>query len=86
MSQDELYCYRDGSRVCNASCMAYISPPEGSDYKDANWACCLLLVAAHKTGKHLTVLAQESVARSRQAKNEAADRARMEQPKPPRAQ
>lgn len=62
--------------------MAFIDAPEGPDYKNQQWANCLLLVNAHRGGKHLVVLASSAGELLRSAKNEAADRAR-HQPSPP---
>lgn len=52
-----LYCFKDHSRPCGADCMAYIDPPEGPDYVGKQWARCMVLVNGHRTGKHLTILA-----------------------------
>jgi len=77
-----LYCFLDHARQCTAECMAFISPPDGPDYIDQQWARCLLLVNAHRGGKHLVVLASTSAQMLQNAKNEAADRQR-NQPAPP---
>ncbi len=54
----DLFCYSDATRPCNSSCVAYLLvQPDGDDYKEQPWAQCLVLVNAHRSGKHLTVLA-----------------------------
>lgn len=50
--------------------MAYLAqPPAGLNYTGENWAHCVLLVNAERSGKHLVVLA--NVATSLQRKLEA---------------
>lgn len=78
-----LYCFLDKERPCDVTCMAYIAQPDGPDYQDQQWANCLLLVNAHRGGKHLIVLASNSGELVKKAKNEAADRARAQQLPPP---
>jgi hypothetical protein len=70
-----LYCFLDCDRECGADCMAYASPPQGNDYNGRQWAQCKLVVAAHQTAKHLTVLAQI-------VKDDSDDRKRTGQPAP----
>lgn len=54
----DLFCFSDATRPCNSSCVAYLLvQPEGDDYREQPWAQCLVLVNAHRSGKHLTVLA-----------------------------
>jgi len=56
---DELFCFLDATRMCNMACVSFlIVRPEGKDYEGQPFACCSLLVSAHRSGKHLTVLAQ----------------------------
>lgn len=52
-----LICFKDKDRECGASCMAYTDVPEGPDYVGKQWANCMLLVNSHRTGKHLTIIA-----------------------------
>lgn len=77
-----LYCFLNDKRACGADCMAFIAAPDGADYRDQQWANCLLLVNAHRGGKHLIVLASAAGQAIQNAKNEAADRVRT-QPGPP---
>ncbi len=57
---DTLFCYKDASRPCASDCVAYlVSRPDGKDYENQAWSQCALLVNAHRTGKHLTILAQQ---------------------------
>lgn len=54
----DLFCFSDTTRPCNSSCVAYLLvQPDGDDYREQPWAQCLVLVNAHRSGKHLTVLA-----------------------------
>ena len=79
-----LYCFLNESRVCNASCMAFLNPvPPGPDYLDQQWANCSLLVNAHRTGKHLTIIAQVTGESVKAGRTAAADAARLSQPTPP---
>jgi len=78
-----LYCFLNEERVCNAACMAFTEPPEGADYKGQQWASCMLLVNAHRGGKHLVVLAATAGEIVKKAKTEAADRERLNQPPVP---
>jgi hypothetical protein len=63
--------------------MSFVQPPEGPDFKDQAWAHCLLLIAAHRSGKHLTVLAAQGSELLKHLKISAADSARKNQPPPP---
>ena len=54
-----LLCWLNGDRVCGPDCMAYETAPDGPDYQDKQWANCMLLVNAHRVGKHLVVLASQ---------------------------
>jgi hypothetical protein len=60
VSDDErLFCYRDQNRQCDATCVAYlVTRPEGDDYANAPWAQCVELTSAHRSAKHLTILAK----------------------------
>lgn len=78
-----LMCFLNMERPCGADCMAFDAVPEGADYKDKQWANCMLLVNAHRGGKHLIVLAQMGTEIVRRAKTEAADRSRTTQTPPP---
>ncbi len=79
-----LDCFLNQNRPCGPDCMAFTAPPEGQDYQDQQWAHCMLLVNAHRGGKHLVVLASLGTELSKKAKTEAADRARAQQPAPPK--
>lgn len=79
-----LDCFLDASRPCTATCMAWQLPPEGPDYKDQHWASCLLLVNAHRLGKHQVLLARSADEALRVRKNQAADHARTHQSPPPK--
>jgi hypothetical protein len=78
-----LICFLSNDRPCAADCMAYITRPDGPDYQDQQWANCMLLVNAHRAGKHLVVLASVGSELTKQAKNAAADRVRAGFPPPP---
>jgi hypothetical protein len=82
-AEDGLFCFKDGARACGSDCMAYIHPPEGPDYKDQQWANCLLLVNAHRSGKHLVILADVTAKLLNHTRNKAADEARTNQPAVP---
>jgi hypothetical protein len=78
-----LYCFLNDARPCSAECMAYDAAPVGDDYKDKQWANCMLLVNAHRGGKHLIVLASLGAEVLHKTKTAAADHARTNQPPPP---
>lgn len=80
---DGLRCFKSQSRACGPDCMAYIRTPPGPDYVDQQWANCMLLVNAHRTGKHLVVIAAALGEQNAKAKTALADQARANQPLPP---
>lgn len=75
-----LYCFLSPTRACGPECMAYTQVPDGADYKDQQWANCMLLVGVHRVGKHVIVLASEI---ARKARTELAQQVR-NQPPPPK--
>jgi hypothetical protein len=77
-----LICFLNIDRPCEPTCMAWIRPPAGPDFQDQQFSNCMLLVNAHRAGKHLVVLASNTSALIKKAQDEAADRART-QPAPP---
>jgi hypothetical protein len=81
-----LYCFLNPVRPCTAECMAYDTPPQTADYQDKQFAHCMLLVNAHRAGKHLVVLAQVVDQFYRRVTTDAADKQRAGQtpPAPPR--
>lgn len=78
-----LVCFLNNDRPCGPDCMAFAEPPEGADYQGKQWANCMILVNAHRVGKHLPILCSLGNELVKKAKNEAADRARANQPPPP---
>ena len=82
--ENELYCFLDSARPCQAECMAYLPVrPEGEDYQQAPFSSCMILVNLHKIGKHHVALAQAGANLVRDGRNKAADQARNNQPLPP---
>lgn len=79
-----LVCFLDVTRPCGSDCMAWDAPPEGPDFQDKQWARCMLLVSAHRGGKHLVILAAQGAEALKSVKNRAADHARANQPAPPK--
>jgi hypothetical protein len=84
LRKNGLICWRDKERPCSAECMAFDNAPSGPEYDGKQWANCKLLVDSHRTGKHLTILAQQQGELVKAQKNEAADRLRLNQPPPPK--
>lgn len=79
-----LVCFLDQNRSCGPDCMAFlIERPEGNDYRGQQWANCMLLVNAHRAGKHLTILASVTDAFVQKNRAHAADQARATQAPPP---
>ena len=77
VSDGDLFCYLDASRPCNATCVAYlVVQPSGEDYREQPWAQCIMLVNAHRSGKHLTILASTAVSAAESAHTRAADELR----------
>lgn len=57
--EDALFCHKDGNRVCNAQCVAFlVARPPGPEYEGAPWAMCQELVSQHRSAKHLVLLTQ----------------------------
>lgn len=79
-----LYCFLNNERPCGPDCMAYTERPDSPEYLGKQWAECLLLVNAHRVGKHLTILASVGDALYKKTKTQAADEQRLNQPAPPR--
>jgi hypothetical protein len=53
-----LLCFINPDRVCDSDCMAFlVACPEGRDYEGQQWSKCMLLVNAHKVGKHAVAIA-----------------------------
>lgn len=79
-----LFCFLNAQRPCGPDCMAFVAPLDGPDYKDQQWANCLLLTNAHRGGKHLVLLAVQGQELLQRTKTAAADAARANQPPPPK--
>lgn len=78
-----LYCFMDSARTCDADCMAFLLvSPEGADYEDKQWSRCMLLVNAHKLGKHAVALAGQGDSLVKHLRVRAADAARASQTPP----
>jgi hypothetical protein len=88
LGNNGLYCWSDTGRACGPDCMAFLTAaPEGPDYvmpdgSPRQWAQCLLLVNAHRVGKHLVHITSSIDVAVRTMRNEAADRRRGEVPAP----
>lgn len=79
-----LFCFQNDARPCAADCAAFIDAPDHADYKDQQWARCLVLVNQHRTGKHLTMIANSLENLIQIRRKSDADRARTNQaPIPP---
>lgn len=77
-----LYCFLNAERECGPDCMGYLTcVPDGADYKAPDgfpnqWARCLILVNAHRLGKHIVHLVAKSDESIKLAKALAADQHR----------
>ena len=59
--EDLVFCFLSESRVCNSSCVAFLTArPAGDEYVEQPWAQCAALVNAHRAGKHLVILASHA--------------------------
>lgn len=83
IAKNGLMCFKDADRPCGADCMAFADAPEGPDFQGRQWANCMVLVNAHRTAKHLVILASFGGQLVQKAKTEQADRIRANQPPPP---
>lgn len=82
--ENGLICFLDQNRQCGADCMSFlVDPPEGIDYRGQQWANCMLLVNAHRSAKHLTILAQVTDTFIQKTRAHVADQARATQTPPP---
>lgn len=54
---DELYCFLDKERPCDAGCMAYMTIPSENTKLDGGQAHCVLIDSASKAGNGLHILA-----------------------------
>lgn len=78
-----LYCFMDAARPCGSDCMSFlVVQPEGKDYESQQWARCLLLVNAHKIGKHAVALAGQGDSLLKHLRVAKADAARVGQVPP----
>jgi hypothetical protein len=80
-----LQCFIDADRACGADCMAHLlQVPDGEDYRgESQWAHCLMLVVAHRTSKHLVILANIADSVAKKWKAVTADSIRSSQSPPP---
>lgn len=77
-------CFLNQERICGSDCMAYLTaPPEGKAYMGENWAHCMVLVNLDRTGRHLTILANNSASGLNLKRNALADEQRLNQQPPP---
>lgn len=54
-----LRCFINPDRACGPDCMAYQTrPPPGQDYMNQQWPHCMVLVNAHRVGKHMVIIAE----------------------------
>jgi hypothetical protein len=74
---NSLDCFIDATRMCNPSCMAYVTYPRG-DPKELNeqQAHCALLLFGERAARHLTVLASTLIASEGRRKTAEQDRQR----------
>lgn len=72
---DKMDCFLDFSRVCNASCMAYLTFPRGEPKElSKQQAHCALLLFSERASRHLAILASTMV--SAESRNKIADQDR----------
>ncbi len=74
---NSLDCFIDATRVCNPSCMAYVTYPLG-DPKELNQqqVHCALLLFGERIGRHLTILAGTFAASEKRRRTADQDRHR----------
>ena len=75
--KEGLYCFINDTRLCTASCMAYLTFPKtpGPELNDVQ-ACCALLTNAERVGRHLTIIASMLAATEKKGRTAAADQLR----------
>lgn len=82
---DQLYCFIDATRPCKPECVAFLpARPPGPDYEGQAWSACMLLVNAHKLGKHAVALAGQGQDLLKHLRVGKQDAARMNHPPPPK--
>lgn len=71
-------CWRDATRLCSGDCVAYngILPADPSDMTDEQRRCSVL-VSAHRSAKHLVILAKVASEYERRQQVVEADRRRV---------
>lgn len=76
-----LYCFLQDTRVCGASCMAYVTYPKASSSSElgGQQQHCALLSGVERVGRNVTVLASIQANTAKRAQVEAADRRRDQQ-------
>lgn len=74
-----LMCFLNADRPCGADCMAFTTDKASGPEYLGQWSDCMLLQSAHRSAKHLVILAQVAGEASTRAKKAADDAAR----KPP---
>lgn len=75
--KEGLYCFINDTRLCTASCMAYLTFPKapGPELNDVQ-ACCALLTNAERVGRHLTIIASVLATTEKKGRTAAADQQR----------
>jgi len=74
---NKMDCFMDGSRLCNASCMAYVTYPLGEPKELSRMqAHCSLLLFGERISRHITVVAGTLAHTAKRQKTADQDRQR----------
>lgn len=76
---DKMDCFLDNSRLCNASCMAFITYPRGEPKELSDMqAHCAVLLFGERIARHMTILASTAVSSEKRRHTANQDRRREE--------
>jgi hypothetical protein len=74
---EKMDCFIDATRLCNASCMAYVTYPLGGPKELSQMQShCALLLFGERISRHVTIIASTLAATSKRQKTADQDRQR----------
>jgi hypothetical protein len=73
---DSGFCFKDDQRICNASCMAYLTFPKEAQELNDQQQHCALLVFEERKARHLVIIAKLLADQNTAGRKAAADKKR----------
>ncbi len=70
---DSGLCFKDDQRICNASCMAYLTFPKESQELNEQQQHCALLAFEERKARHLVIIAKLLADKNTAGRKAAAD-------------